>query len=209
VKMAEAGAERMRLSADSTVRRVQEESGAMETRFHGAEEAAVRWRWIAIGTGGLLVLVVIVLLYRSGRALRRIRKELTTVQAEVRTLMERPRVEHHEAPRQAAPVTVAAPEPPPSAPVVPPDDVLVAMFRKQAPERLATLRAARERADHEKTVRVVHSLKPQLVGFDGPRFAPLITRITAPDAAADTAKWNADLDALERGIAATLASIGH
>lgn len=210
VQAAQAGSARMKQETDSAQRAVREELGAMETRFHGAEDEAVQWKYIAAGVGGLCLLITAFLLYRSGKAMRRVRKEVAALKGEVRTLMERPLNVQREVRREAPvvpPVRQMAEDPSPV--VLSADDVLVAMFRKQAPERLATLRAARERADNDKTVRVVHSLKPQLVGLDEPRFSPLCARITAPDAPTDQRKWNADLDALERGVSATLEAIGH
>lgn len=170
---------------------------------HNAE----RWMYIALVTVGLCVLVVIGLLYRAGSTGRKLRASMEALHKELATLRSagnrRKEVLGKEEAVCSYPGTrPAGVQPPPVDEAM--DPVVLAMFRKTAPERLATLRQARERGDLEKALRVVHSLKPQLVSFDEARFAPLCARLTAPGAAASTAQWSADLDALEMGVSELL-----
>lgn len=88
----------------------------------------------------------------------------------------------------------------PVAPEVGEDALLLGMFRKQAPERLQALRAARSAGDHDKVRRVVSALRPQLFAMDEPRFAPLHAAITAADAPSDPDTWNTMLDRFEQAV---------
>jgi len=81
------------------------------------------------------------------------------------------------------------------------DAVLLALVRRRAEERLQTLRDARSRGDVDKVLRVVHSLKPQLVSLDGPYFTELCGRLVTADPRTDPARWAADLDRFEAGMA--------
>lgn len=80
------------------------------------------------------------------------------------------------------------------------DAVLLALVRRRAEERLRTLRDARSRGDVDKVLRVVHSLKPQLVSLDGPYFTELCGRLVTADPRTDPARWAADLDRFEAGM---------
>ena len=81
------------------------------------------------------------------------------------------------------------------------DAVLLALVRRRAEERLQTLRDARSRGDVDKVLRVVHSLKPQLVSLDGAYFTELCGRLVTSDPRTDPARWAADLDRFEAGMA--------
>lgn len=177
---------------------------AAQAREHAQEQtiADVLRRsgsWMIAAFAALLtgVLLVLMLFYRMGRITGRMRATIEELRREVEVLK-------HAGPR-AVPVEAEKPEPPMAHPV---DEamkpVVAGMFRKDAPERLTTLRDARLRGDNDKVLRVVASLKPQLLSFDADRFAPLITRLKAPGAAADRQQWNTDLDALETGLAELL-----
>lgn len=92
----------------------------------------------------------------------------------------------------------------------PPDregDPLTALFRRMVPERLKALKEARARGDREKMQRVVHSLRPQLVHHDAPRFEALCGRILAFDAAHPPAEWDAAFDAFILALEQALAQV--
>lgn len=173
-----------------------------ETRINEAQEAAEFWMMVAIGAVAVALIAVLIVVVMNGRALKRQRDEIQALRSDLGALIDREQNRKRE-PAVSTPVTPPAVTPPASIvePIAPPvavDPMVEAMFRKQAPERLNTLRDARSRGDHEKVQRVVHTLKPQLVNFD-PAFAKLCARIT--DAAApQSVSWNADLDAFEAGI---------
>ena len=84
------------------------------------------------------------------------------------------------------------------------DDMLLALVRRRGEERLLTLRDARIRGDHDKVMRVVHSLKPQLVSLDAPYFSDLCGRLVTTDPNAYPQQWSADLDRFEAGMARVL-----
>lgn len=200
---------------DSLQRIWQEELANVKAAGGAAEERGRHWMWIATGIGVLFVLTLVVVLYRSSRSDRRIRTELGVLRAEIMALKEqRPTNQVRVGPPPLVPlsepivVPVSVPASGPSQ-LVEADPVVLAMFRKMGPERLATLRDARTRGDHAKVMRVVHSLKPQLANFDRDRFTGLCARITAPDGPANEVRWSADLDALEKGISEVLQGIGH
>ena len=200
---------------DSLQRTWQEELANVTAAGSMAEERGRHWMWTSTGIGVLFVLTLVVVLYRSGRSNQRIRTELGALRAEITALKEqRPTNQVRVGASPLVPlsepivVPVAVPASGPSQ-LVEADPVVLAMFRKMGPERLATLRDARTRGDHPKVVRVVHSLKPQLVNFDRDRFTDLCARITATDGPANEVRWSADLDALEKGISEVLSGIGH
>lgn len=161
-------------------------------------------RWQLITMVALVVVLVIGLLgFIAARKQRRVlevrMQQLTQEVERLRAGMATTVV-----PPVPAPPAVAAvvPEPvqAPVAPEVGEDNVLLGMFRKQAPERLQALRAARSTGDHDKVRRVVSALRPQLFALDELRFAPLHAAITAAGAASDTDTWNATLDRFERAL---------
>lgn len=182
-------------------------NAALTRTLHQAEDQRTLWMGIALVACLLLVLVSAWLFQRMGKVSRTLHRSIADLQQEVTELrsVRNRRKEGSSIPDQG-PVPAAAPAFDLDAAM---DPVVVAMFRKSAPERLATLRSARAASDMEKTLRVVHSLKPQLVSFDAERFAPLCARITAADATRDNQRWNTDLDALERGVEDLLRRPAH
>lgn len=150
--------------------------------------------WMIAAIAALLtgVLLVIMVFLRTGRITGRMRATIEELRKELEAL------------KRAPPIRTEAPPKPPEATVHAVDEamkpVVAGLFEKGAPERMATLRDARLRGDKDKVLRVVASLKPQLLSFDADRFGPLIARLRAADAAADSRQWNADLDALEAGV---------
>lgn len=175
-----------------------------EGRVNDARENAELWMYIALGliVIGLLALALLAVVNRN--ALRRQRTEIAGLRAELNAWVER----SHNKVREPL---VTVPSVQPTVPVVPSpvitapqeveerDPMVLAFFRKQAPERLATLRDARSRDDHEKVQRVVHSLKPQLASLE-PGLVELCARITASGAHDRPDRWNADLDALMSAV---------
>ncbi len=177
-----------------------------EGRVNEANEDARSWMWVAVGVCAVALAAIVLMLVMNGRALRRQRAEIQNLRSDLRSLEDRSRnrIRGTAAPEVAPPTTSPA-EPEPT-PVVPPpvvDPLVRAMFHKQAPERMATLQAARAGGDHEKVQRVVHTLKPQLAHFD-PLFAGLCARITEVRAWNDPSRWTADLDALAAAVARIL-----
>lgn len=148
-----------------------------------------------------------------GWYMKRLRAELKELRQEVTWLRmvgkkaAEPKVELPQVAPQPAPAPALAP--PLAVVQAPPrgqeDTMLLELVRRRGVERLGTLREARQRGDREKVVRVVHSLKPQLVSIDAGRFVDLCARLVTVDAPADNGQWNADLDALEDGIEQLLA----
>lgn len=212
--MQQAHLERMNTSAmvgerDHAVSTLAAERARFDARMGEAEERSRLWMLIAAGIGVLFLLTLVVVLYRAGRSSKRVRAELSVLRAEVTALKDEasgnrvrvaPPVVQHAEPVVAAPITPVA-EPAPIAAV---DPVVLAMFQKMAPERLATLRDARARGDHDKVVRVVRTLKPQLVAIDEATFGDLCAAISADGAALDAPSWNAAVDRLEAAVARLL-----
>ncbi len=106
------------------------------------------------------------------------------------------------APRQSELPQVLSPitAPPPIATRTEEEAMLLALVRRRGEERLQTLRDARSRGDHDKVVRVVHSLKPQLVSLDATYFTDLCGRLVSTDPRTDPQQWTADLDRFEAGM---------
>lgn len=180
-----------------------------ENRINEANEDAEFWMLVGLGTVALALIAVVIVLFMNGRALRRQRDEIQGLRADLGSLIDREQNRKREPTANVviAPPTVTPAQTPIADTVAPPvavDPVVQAMFRKQAPERLATLRDARSHGDHEKVQRVVHTLKPQLVNFD-PALAHLCARITEPGAQNDAQRWNADVDAFEQAVSRLLA----
>ena len=165
--------------------------------------------WIAIGAGALLLVVIVFLVVRSSRAAQRTEKELAELRAEIEALKAAPKNRLREVSPAPIPVAEAPPAvateiaPPPEVPAV--DPQVLAFLRKMAPDRMQALRDARARGDHEKVVRVVHTLKPHLAAVDGSLFTDLCAGITAKDIVLGTPAWNADVDRLEKEVERVLA----
>ena len=83
--------------------------------------------------------------------------------------------------------------------------MVAALFRQQAPLRLAALRSAHAAADNEKVLRVLHSLRPQLDALDPTGLGALCQRLRSTRH--DDAAWDPGLDELERGINTLLARL--
>lgn len=201
--------ERWQTERDSVELAWNERLKAAEDHATHSEADAERWMWIAIGAGALLLIVILFLIVRSSGAAQRTKKELAEMRAEIEALKTAPRNRLREvAPTpiplaEAPPVVVTEIAPPPEVPVV--DPQVLAFLRKMAPERLEALRDARARGDHEKVVRVVHTLKPHLTAVDGSLFADLCAVITAKGTALGTPAWNANVDRLEKEVERMLA----
>lgn len=180
-----------------------------ESRISEANEDAQFWMWIAFGTLIAALVALVLVLFMNGRTLRQQRSEINGLRADLNDLRDRSQNRLRE--QAVQPVVPSPPDTPSTTsvggPVAPPpavDPIVEAMFRKQGPERLATLRDARQRGDHEKVQRVVHTLKPQLVNFD-PALAHLCARITEVGATNDAQRWNADVDVFEEAVSRLLA----
>lgn len=172
-----------------------------EDRVSEAQENADSWMWVGLAVLVLAITVLAVVLFKNRSLLQRHREEVAALRAEVSGLTERYQNRVRESAIPVPPVLPAVAEeekpvvaPIPESPLVV-DPMVVAMFRKQAPERLAALHEAQARGDYEKVQRVVRTLKPQLLSLD-PGCEFLVLRLLATDAPTRTAEWNADLEAL-------------
>lgn len=179
---------------DSLVQAAEARGQAMEATIAELQRRSGSWMVAALAALITCVLLVLVLFYRMGRTTGRMRATIESLRAEVEAS------ERKEAARTAARDTLPPSVSGPSAVDEAMKPVVAGMFRKDAPGRLAVLREARQRGDHGKVLRVVASLKPQLLAFDEGRFAPLISSLKAPGAVEDAKQWNADLDLLERAL---------
>lgn len=201
---AQAGRERWTMQRDSLAGALASLADGSEQRLAEVGREAARWRWAFFGATLGALLFILFQVRTNTRVLGVHRRELDLLRAQLQAFTERERNRSRVSPGPGG----AAAHPPASVPVTGPlpplEPVLVAMFRSQAPERLATLQDARSRSDHLKVQRVVHTLKPQLVNFEA-SFAPLCARLVEPGAPADVQRWNADLDALEEGVRRLLA----
>lgn len=185
---------------DSLQLLLEEERSATAEYMIIAESESRKWQLIALATGLFWLVTTTLLFYRSGRSQRRSQLAIAELQAKVKALEERPD-NVLRSPNEGATVASAKElSDPPKAAVDVVDPILVGMFRKQAPERITTLQAAREHGDIEKVVRVVHSLKPQLVAIDPERFGPLCATLTSPGSRLDEARWNASLDEFQLAV---------
>lgn len=174
-----------RVQRDSLVQRAGTREQTMGQAITELQRAVQLWMIVAAAVLLVGLLLILLLFYRAGRSTTRAHQAIAELKAR---LEEQPSA------------SFAGPEVSPSPVDAAMEPVVDAIFRKQAPERLATLRAARQRGDAQKIRRVVASLKPQLLAFDAARFGPLISRLKAPGAAKETTPWNADLDALEAAL---------
>ena len=190
---------------DSLINNWQEELQEARHRESHMEATAERWMFIALGLALALMLMLLIVLVRGSRQNKRTRKEIEALRAEIVAMKEAPKN------RMREPAVVRVTETPVAVDAVAEaepigadtsvmDATLLALFRKRAPERLATLRDARARGDQEKVARVVHTLKPQLVALDEKGLGALCLRITVGDASRDPKELNTDLDLLERSI---------
>ena len=197
---------------DSTNRAGAALNAALALRLHQEGSRSRLWMWIAIASCAIFLAVLAWLLQRMGRVSRKLHQDISSLQVEVNEL-QRARNRKREEPATEKAIGT---DPGPRSATSPPydldaamDPIVLAMFRKSAPERLLALRAARTSTDNDKVVRVVHSMRPQLVSFDTERFAPLCAAITAPNTSADTKRWNMDLDTFEHAVEELLNRTAH
>lgn len=184
----------MDMQRDSTSKALEQARQAAEVLRSDGQRREDLWKGVAAVLLLLGLLAVIVLLRRTDRIVRKALKDKGSPGPDkARAANDRRETMRPNRVREG-------PSTPAGQVTDDPEAFLVALYSNKGPERLATLRKARASADHEKVLRVVHSVKPQLVGLDAERFAPLCTRITAEDARMDMTIWNADLDRLERGM---------
>lgn len=167
---------------------------------------------MAIG-GGVVALLFTVLFFflyirRSRAELKELRQEVIWLRMVSKKGVEPTVVASSFAPVappqvELPPVLAPPPAPTPQPPVYNPEEeaVLLALVRRRGEERLQTLRDARSRGDIDKVVRVVHSMKPQLVSLDAHYFTELCGRLVTSDPRTDPAQWSADLDRFEVGMA--------
>ena len=203
---------RLMADRDSSVQSGMERERRIAVALVEVQHNADRWMWIALATAGACLLVVIGLFYRMGSTSRRLHASIEALRNEI-DVLKKP-VNRLKDPPVREDVICQIPksglyEAPAVALDEAMDPVVVAMFRKSAPERLTTLRQAREQGDNAKVVRVVHSLKPQLISFDEERFAPLCGRLMASGAEQNKLQWTADLEALEKAVAMLLQETRH
>ena len=159
-----------------------------------------RWQLIA----AVLLVVAVVIGFIGLASARKQRRSLETRMQQLAGEVEQLRSRMAAMVQPSAPPVVQAvavePVQPPAVPEVVEDNLLLGMFRKQAPERLQALRAARAAGDHDKVRRVVSAMRPQLFALDEPRFAPLHAAITAAGAPSEPDGWNAALDRFEQAV---------
>lgn len=203
---------RLAADRDSSMQAGTERERRLAVALVAVQHYADRWMWIAFCVAGACVLILFGLLYRMGGTSRRLHASIDALRSEVDTL-KKP-VNRLKDPPVREVVVSSIPERSVHAEAAialdeAMDPVVLAMFRKSAPERLGTLRRAREQGDPAKVVRVVHSLKPQLLSFDEERFAPLCARLMASGAEGNKPQWTADLDELEKAVSVLLDGMRH
>lgn len=190
---------------DSIANELDETRLAMHAATEKANDGMASWRIAAMAAAALWLLSVGLLLQRGNVLQRRTRTELAALKAEVEGLKQMPKNRLREETRPYVDIAAPAEVDVVHELAVPPDPLVAGMFMKKAPERLQTLREARAAGDLEKVVRVVHSLKPQLVGMDADLFAPLCAELVRSERTG-TPQWNADLDTLDAAIARLLSA---
>ena len=182
-----------------------QESAVHEASIKRSSELLRTWQWATLGIALLWLVSMALLLYRTGRLQRRSIKAIEELQVKVRALEQRPVNVQRVPKEESLPLPVVKEIPSAVKGVADQiDPMILGMFRRQAPERLETLKAARDRGDSDKVVRVVHSLKPQLVAIDAGRYTPLCTAITSAEARVDQAKFDRTLDEFQVQVERTL-----
>jgi hypothetical protein len=206
LRLAQAADSMARVIADERIARAHAEAAL------GSERQL--WMFAAIGSGALALVALVLLAALHFGPWKRMRRELAELRQEVTWLrvVHRKQLESKATPQQVAvvpdaPATVPPAPPTRTAPVetapagtaaVNEDAVLLELVKRRSVERLYTLREARMRGDREKVLRVVRSLKPQLVSLDAAYFTELCGRLVAEDV--DTTAWSRDLDRFEQGV---------
>ncbi|MFZ1332800.1 MAG: hypothetical protein WAR83_11440 [Flavobacteriales bacterium] len=178
-----------------------------DMKIAAVEERAMRWQWAAIGFGVLWMLTSLFLFIRSGKMHERSEAAHAELRTELAALKSTSTVNMPTEPMLER-VDPLEPKVDPSSPEQL-DPVLVAMFRKMAPERLTTLDEALLRNDNEKVMRVVQSLRPQMMGMDPGRSAPLYAKLKTTDARSDPENWSALLTQFRSAVETLLARTGH
>ncbi len=187
------------LTGDSLLQAAGLRERGMAQAIAALQRKADNWMYSAIAALVTGLLLVVGLLYRMGRTSGKLRSAVAGLRVEVEELKRRVAKPAHGPIGRVSADVAPGPEAAKAADAAM-QAVAAGKFRQDGPERLATLQDARRRGDNDKVLRVVASLKPQLLGFDAERCAPLITRLRNPGAAADQLQWNADLDALEAAV---------
>lgn len=190
---------------DSLAAAAQDEQPRMAKAIYDLQQRADMWMYTAIAAMALGLLLVIGLLYRAGQLGQKYRAAVEELKQERATTKKPGTGNVRTAPVAEVPATAEAPAAPVRDELATANDqamkpVAAGMFLKDAPERLITLQDARKRGDHEKVLRVLATLRPQLLSHDAERFAPLIARLREVSAPGNTPQWNADLDLLESAI---------
>lgn len=173
---------------------------------------AGRWRLAAAGAGAAWAVTAVLLLIalrRQRRAGSRIAQDVESLRAHVKELAAV--IDRLSALAEQRPAAVPAAPPPAPAPSAAPataapaghDPLVLALFQRQAPERIATLEAARAAGDHEKMLRVLHSLRPPLDALDAEGLGALCARLRGMRPG--DAGWGSGLDALIAGMRALAA----
>lgn len=164
-----------RLERDSLAAANAVEAAASRTALNLANERIALGRNVLAGVvaiAAVLLAATFLLLRRAQRKeRRRLSDEVASLRAQVATLSTNvaelqattTRTSSTAAPQPPAETRIAT-EPPAPAPVL--DPMILALFKRQAPERIVALQAARTAGDHEKVLRVLHSLRPQLEALD-------------------------------------------
>lgn len=173
------------------------------------EVAAREVMLAAMATVAIVIITILVLVLRRShrRAIEHMRTELGDLQARIAAMAEEMKgvVSRMEAQRTAPPTT---PSPEATAPKIEqeapsPDPMVLALFKRQAPERITALNTARAAGDHEKVLRVLHSLRPQLDALDPDGLGASCARLRAMQPS--DADWDAGLDRLVAGMHAMMA----
>lgn len=192
-------AERQRLYADLQ---------AAQDQAVANRSLAARWARAAAGLGiawALTIAGLLFLLQRQRTARNELSEQISGLRSRVAELAGSVEALAAQAKEPAAPAAkpspIAAPDlfPAPSPrPAMALDPLVIALFKRQAPERIATLQAARAAGDHEKALRVLHSLRPQLDALDPDGLGALCADIRAMPPA--SAARDASLDRLIAGL---------
>ncbi|MBK6343242.1 MAG: Hpt domain-containing protein [Flavobacteriales bacterium] len=197
---------------DSLLALLESESSASRNALGEARKTIAQRELTIITTGAIgiiLLLITILVLRRSHRrVMEQLRTEIGAIQARIADMAGEMKelVEQYDAQRTAPPATPSSEAPAPIAGQGAPslDPMVLAIFKRQAPERIAALETAREANDHEKVLRVLHSLRPQLDALDPDGLGASCARLRAMQPS------DADRDAgLDRLIAGMHAMMAH